>query len=43
MNSKYFSSRRVAGRGGTGALPDESEGGDARRLTRVHIVDFGLT
>ena len=28
---------------GGGALPYESEGLDARRLTRVHIADFSLT
>ena len=41
MKYKYLSSRR-RGWGG-GALPYESEGLDARRLTKVHIVDFGLS
>ena len=38
MKCEYLSSR-----GGGGALPYESEGLDARRLTRVHIADFSLT
>ena len=40
MNCKYLSSRWG---GGGGALPYESEGLDARRPTRMHIADFGLT
>ena len=44
MKCEYLSSRRRGGGGGGGgALPYESEGLDARRLTRVHIADFSLT